>query len=760
MRKSTFISIALTAVSFLMAGCYHDYYELRESEFGNLPVGYVAPLIDWEQEDAAVPVHDLTIVAVGNGISDSKSYDHIPDIAKDPLQIPKGEYKVLYKVNMTEPDGYDRTDDVTVSLIDSAKLPAQAWFGVTNTIIRADTIVIAETKLQPLLSVLKLNMTNVPTGTVVTIKLGNVAKNIKLTAKDENGRYGVPDSISMGYMVIDTLTAGDDGVISSDELLLPPTVSDIDSTDMIIGIMLADGGTFDCICNAPRIATGCTYALNLDFDALTTSMKFNSNSISQRREEWTAIPDSFKVSAYPTWQLAVPLTIEAVTPGAQVRFTLSDAVAANSVQFRTGSGASWSDWADYTGGSDIVLEHAGDMVQFRGDNAKYTTQDYKYSKISFTEDCYVYGNIMSLITSTDYIDCNVLTATFSLSRLFCENSHLLSHPSRDILLPAVTLTDYCYYGLFEDCSALSRVPRLPAVNLAKDCCSFMFGNCASIETLPEQMLPATKLAELCYFAMFSKCSGLTALPEDLLPATTLVDACYNNMFERCTGLKSIPENLLPATTLDEACYGFMFYLCTGLTTIPQDLLPAVNLKKYCYEGMFSCCTGLKSIPEKLLPATTLTESCYSAMFSCCTGLTIVPENLLHSTTLAEGCYRSMFSSCTNLIGAPKLPATTLSRYCYHWMFENCTSLTESPVLDARGLAYGCYEELFSGCSSLNSVTCFVHYFFTDNMVERHYEYMNKWLDGVATNGTLTVDVLKDWTDNDGCVSAGWAIAEK
>ena len=760
MRKSTLISIAMVAVSFLMAGCYHDSHEFGEPKYGNQPTGYVTPLIDWEQEDAAVPVHDLTMVTVGNGISDSKSYDRIPDLAKDPLQIPKGEYTVLYKVNMTEPDGYGRTDDVTVSLIDSAKLPAQAWFGVTNTIIREDTIVIAETKLQHLLSVLKLNMTNVPTGTVITVTLGNVAKNIKLTAKDESGRYGVPDSISIGYMVIDTLTAGADGVISSDELLLPPTVSGIDSTDIIIGVILADGGTFDCICNAPRIATGCTYSLNLDLDVLTTSMKFNSNSISQRREEWTAIPDSSKVSAYPTWQLAVPLTIEAVTAGAQVRFTLSNAVAANSVQFRTGSGASWSDWTDYTGGSDILLEHTGDMVQFRGDNAKYTTQDYKYSNISFTEDCYVYGNIMSLITSTDYIDCNVLTATFSLSRLFCENSHLLSHPSRDLLFPAATLTDYCYYGMFEDCSALSRAPGLPAVNLAENCYCFMFGGCSSLETLPEKMLPATKLAESCYFAMFSKCSSLTALSEDLLPATTLAYGCYSNMFARCTGLKSIPENLLPSTTLDGACYSFMFYHCDGLTTIPQGLLPAVNLKEICYEGMFSDCEGLKSIPEKLLPATTLAESCYADMFSYCTSLITVPENLLHATTLAESCYRSMFSSCTNLIGTPKLPAATLSRYCYYWMFSNCTSLTESPVLDIKALAPRCFEEMFSGCSSLNSVTCFVHYFFTDNPIERHIDYMNKWLDGVATNGTLTVDVLEDWTDNDGCVPAGWTIVEK
>ena len=202
MRKSTFISIALTAVSFLMAGCYHDYHELRESEFGNLPVGYFAPLIDWEQEDATVPVRDLTIVAVGSGLSYSKSYAQIPDFAKDPLNIPIGEYTVLSMVNMTESDGYIVTDDMTVSFKDSAKVPGQAWFGVTNTIIREDTMVIAETTLQHLLSVLKLNMTNVPEGTSITFTLGNVAQDIKLKNLDESGRYGLPSIISRGDMTV------------------------------------------------------------------------------------------------------------------------------------------------------------------------------------------------------------------------------------------------------------------------------------------------------------------------------------------------------------------------------------------------------------------------------------------------------------------------------------------------------------------------------------------------------------------------------
>ena len=65
----------------------------------------------------------------------------------------------------------------------------------------------------------------------------------------------------------------------------------------------------------------------------------------------------------------------------------------------------------------------------------------------------------------------------------------------------------------------------------------MFMNCTSLETLPSDFLPATTLANSCYMGMFQECPLLLQAPE--LPATNLARSCYYAMFHGCTSLNYI-----------------------------------------------------------------------------------------------------------------------------------------------------------------------------------------------------------------------------
>ena len=47
-----------------------------------------------------------------------------------------------------------------------------------------------------------------------------------------------------------------------------------------------------------------------------------------------------------------------------------------------------------------------------------------------------------------------------------------------------TLTSYCYYGLFENCTSLTTAPALPATTLADCCYESMFQGCLSLTTAP------------------------------------------------------------------------------------------------------------------------------------------------------------------------------------------------------------------------------------------------------------------------------------
>ena len=357
--------------------------------------------------------------------------------------------------------------------------------------------------------------------------------------------------------------------------------------------------------------------------------------------------------------------------------------------------------------SVTIPVEAGDIVQFIGDN------DYLENlRMRCNNDCYIYGNIMSLIQSNDFDSLKEIPEHVSFQGMFNKERgrHLLNHPEKDILLPATTLSPSCYEDMFEECPLLTRAPELPATTLTERCYAWMFSGCEGITTAPE--LPATIMKTECYKGMFSG-TGLTAAPE--LPAMTLAESCYEEMFEECEHLTAAPA--LPATTLAPGCYAGMFAYCsitempsitatvleegcfaymlagTAITQAPE--LPWTTLAPWCYCGLLAE-TAITQAPE--LPATIMAEGCYSEMFCACENLTAAPE--LPATTLADECYDYMFSECTSLTTAPELPATTLAEECYAYMFECCTSLTAAPELPATTLANRCYSRMFSECTAM------------------------------------------------------------
>ena len=224
---------------------------------------------------------------------------------------------------------------------------------------------------------------------------------------------------------------------------------------------------------------------------------------------------------------------------------------------------------------------------------------------------------------------------------------------------------------------------------------YLFSGCTNLIDAENLVLPAATLANKCYHGMFKSCTSLTTAPE--LPAITLAESCYRYMFDGCTNLVNIPS-ILPATTLTKNCYYGMFEECTSLTTAPE--LPATVLADWCYAYMFEDCTSLTTAPK--LPATTLAEWCYRSMFNGCTGLTVAPE--LPATTLASKCYDSMFSGCTSLAIAPELPATTLVERCYYQMFQNCANLNSITCLATDISATNCTNNWVMGVAAIGTFT--------------------------------------------------------
>lgn len=211
--------------------------------------------------------------------------------------------------------------------------------------------------------------------------------------------------------------------------------------------------------------------------------------------------------------------------------------------------------AEWENTGTTITVNSGETIRFKGNNSTYNNNTFSGSTAGFE----VEGNIMSLIDENNFATLTTLESIFTFNNLFNGCTGLAS--AENLILPATTLTRFCYRCMFQNCTSLTTAPKLPANTLVQSCYNYMFDGCTSLTTAPA--LPATTLANDCYSNMFQGCSSLTTAPE--LPATTLVDGCYKSMFQGCTSLTKAPE--LPATTLAMSCYANMFNGCTSLNYI-------------------------------------------------------------------------------------------------------------------------------------------------------------------------------------------------
>ena len=230
----------------------------------------------------------------------------------------------------------------------------------------------------------------------------------------------------------------------------------------------------------------------------------------------------------------IPLTFEIITSGTILWKKYTNSAPDRTIQYCINNGSWESIAANDTAGTAINVS-AGDIVQFKGNNASYCSTNYYGQACQFggTATLYAYGNIMSLIYGDNFIGQSTLEESATFVGLFRLMTGLTSHIAHKLVMPATTLTNNCYSNMFYGTN-ITTAPELPATNLKEACYLIMFSNSSLINA---HQLPATTLTQSCYNGMFSYCTNLTTAPE--LPATTLVESCYNFMFAHCSSLNYV-----------------------------------------------------------------------------------------------------------------------------------------------------------------------------------------------------------------------------
>ena len=231
--------------------------------------------------------------------------------------------------------------------------------------------------------------------------------------------------------------------------------------------------------------------------------------------------------------LKEPLTFKIISGGTIVWKSAGTPIA-KTISYSKDNGDTWTNITSNEDGANINV-NSGDVIIFKGDNSRYANGLLTYNAFQTTGDTLfsVQGNIMSLIDSTGFATAETLTDSCTFCKLFYNCAGLTS--AENLILPATTLAEYCYTGMFYGCSNLTSAPALPSETMADSCYRAMFYYCTSLKTAPA--LPATTLASDCYKEMFDSCTSLTTAP--VLPAIDLAGGCYERMFRRCSSLNYI-----------------------------------------------------------------------------------------------------------------------------------------------------------------------------------------------------------------------------
>ena len=243
------------------------------------------------------------------------------------------------------------------------------------------------------------------------------------------------------------------------------------------------------------------------------------------------------------------LTFKILTDGTITYHIEEQGVALIPLSYSLDNGETWSEPAD----SISLTVHSGDVIMWKGEREYEESEtQYGYFFGGSTAAFEVEGNIMSLMYSDDFIGQTSLKDIPAAFAMIFQMTNVVN--AKNLILPATTLTDYCYAVMFRSCVRLKYPPKLPADELSNNCYDNMFANCTSLIKAPA--LPATSLRKLmaCYIQMFANCTSLKKAPK--LPADEISPSCYAGMFQNCTSLVKAPA--LPADETYQTCYAGMF----------------------------------------------------------------------------------------------------------------------------------------------------------------------------------------------------------
>ena len=245
-------------------------------------------------------------------------------------------------------------------------------------------------------------------------------------------RFNLQDKSSKAISV-SSLTISADGLLQKEGVTGPVTITPATATNDIYAALSGINGKVTLTANAG----------NRTWSYTTTEVKSIVDG------HYYPITCRMQPEAIPYPQ---PLTLESTEYGCNVWVTdYSD------LEYYTNYEGKWQ---TYNG--DIIQLDKNDWVSFRGTNSTDPVKISSswYMNIHCNSLCYVYGNVMSLLSKDNFATMTTLPYDHTFRNLFKDNKNITHTDGKDLVLPATTLRSYCYSEMFSGCTSLNYIKCL------------------------------------------------------------------------------------------------------------------------------------------------------------------------------------------------------------------------------------------------------------------------------------------------------------
>ena len=227
-------------------------------------------------------------------------------------------------------------------------------------------------------------------------------------------------------------------------------------------------------------------------------------------------------------------TIESTQDSNTITAVKSSSTKNPTIYYSLDDGSTWSNQTLTSGTITFGTINTGDKIIFKSTDSAFAGDWNKYIRFNGSKNFKVYGNIMSLTNGDNFASNSSFQAnsTFVFCGLFYGTTTLTD--ASNLILPATTLVQSCYNGMFRGCTNLVNGPKLlPALDVPQDGYSSMFEGCVSLVEGPE--ISATTVSgntSLNRMFCMSRSSRVTAAMTKSPILRITNPSSYNNAYQQ------------------------------------------------------------------------------------------------------------------------------------------------------------------------------------------------------------------------------------